>query len=179
MFMNPFRSKMMLSFVNPFRLRCGGLLTVLCLALNVNPSFADEFNQLFAAAVLGKPERVKFLLSDGVAVNSQTETGKTALMGACFNGNIRVVKVLLTYGADVNLKDEQGITALMDAVMFGSEKLVELLIVAGADVEAKDKQGVSALDRAQKAKLETIVTLLEQAVKQQTDTKNTDDPSAQ
>ncbi len=169
---------MKLNLFNTF-LRHIGLIIVLLLTWNINLSYANDFNQLFAAAVLGKSERVKFLLSEGVDVNSQTETGKTALMGASFNGNIRVVKVLLTYGADVNKKDNQGVTALMDAVMFGNEKLVEFLIMAGADTQAQDNQGVSVLERAQKTKSESLISLLEQSTQQQADQKTSDDQSTQ
>jgi len=33
----------------------------------------------------------KFILSEGVDVNEKSATGRTALMAACFNGNLRVV----------------------------------------------------------------------------------------
>ena len=128
-----------------------------------HPGFSAEINNLFSAAILGKTERVKSLLADGVDVNGKTATGRTAMMAASFNGNVRVARILLAYGADVNLSDNLGSTALMDAVVFGSEELVKLLITAGADIYAVDKQNVSVIDKAKKTDFSNIVILLEKA----------------
>ena len=116
--------------------------------------FALDGDHLFSFAILGKTERIKSLLADGVDVNTVTATGRTAMMAASFNGNIRVVKVLLAYGADVNVVDNMGSTALMDAVIFGNEELVKLLLTAGANVDAVDKQNISVLEKAKKDKIQ-------------------------
>lgn len=125
---------------------------------------AAESDYFFSAAIAGKTERVKSLLSEGIDVNVITSTGRTAMMAASFNGNIRVVQILLAYGASVNLADNQGSTALMDAVIFGNKALVKLLITAGADVNAVDQQNISVLDKAKKTKYSNIVKILEPLV---------------
>ena len=125
--------------------------------------FAEDANDLFAAAVTGKLERTEALLGQGVDVNSKTESGRTALMGASFSGNLRVVKALLAYGADVNLADHAGTTALMDALVFGHEDIVNLLITAGADVNAADKQNLTVMAKAKKTGLDNLVKILEKA----------------
>mgnify|MGYP000630248737 FL=1 len=139
------------------------LLLFLLLAFS-HSGFSADIKDLFSAAIFGKTERVKFLLSEGVDVNAKTATGRTAMMAACFNGNIRVVRTLLAYGADVNIADKLASTALMDAVVFGSEELVKLLITSGADVNAQDKQAISVLDKAKKTKYANIVKILEKAI---------------
>ncbi len=137
---------------------------ILLLLFSSQSIFALNGDHFFSFAILGKTERVKSMLADGIDVNTTTATGRTAMMAASFNGNIRVVKVLLAYGADVNVVDNMGSTALMDAVIFGSEELVKLLITAGANVDAVDKQNISVLEKAKKTKYSNIVKILEPLV---------------
>jgi ankyrin repeat protein len=118
---------------------------------------AEDANDLFAAAIGGKLERMEALLAQGIDVNSKTGTGRTALMGASFTGNARVVKTLLAYGADVNLADNAGTTALMDALVFGNEDIVNLLITAGADVNA------AVINKAKKTGRDNLIKILEKA----------------
>ncbi|NOR71400.1 MAG: ankyrin repeat domain-containing protein [Methylomarinum sp.] len=138
----------------------------LLLLISISPSaLCTDIDSLFAAAILGKTERIKFLLASGVDVNGKTATGRTAMMAASFNGNIRVARVLLAYGADVNLIDNLGSSALMDAVIFGNGELVELLITSGADVKVEDNQKTSVLEKAKRTKSTTIIKILEAAIK--------------
>lgn len=85
--------------------------------------FSAESNELFSAAVSGNIARLQTLLSKGIDINSKTESGRTAVMGASFKGNYRIVKALLAYGADVNIVDNNGSTALMDAMFFADERI--------------------------------------------------------
>lgn len=124
---------------------------------------AEDSNDLFAAAIMGKNARIEALLAQGVDVNGLTAGGRTALMGASYQGNIGIVKTLLAYGADVNIADAMGTTALMDALAFGDATIVNLLIAAGADINAQDKQNVTVLGRAKKIGNEQIIKILEQA----------------
>jgi ankyrin repeat protein len=144
-------------------------ITFIYLLIFAFPVYSADANSLFSAAMLGKTERVKSILSQGVDVNEKSTTGRTALMAACFNGNLRVVRILLAYGANVNLADNLGSTALMEAVTFGNEKLLNLLITAGADTTAIDKQNMSVLDKAKTTKHTHIVKSLEKLA---TDNKN-------
>ncbi|MDO9423638.1 MAG: ankyrin repeat domain-containing protein [Methylobacter sp.] len=124
---------------------------------------AEDGQDLFAAAMMGKIDRAEALLAQGIDVNSKTSGGRTALMAASFNGNVRIVKLLLAYGADINLADNLGVTALMDALVFGNEDIVNLLIAAGADVNALDKQNVTVMGRAQKIAHKKVIEILEKA----------------
>jgi ankyrin repeat protein len=124
---------------------------------------AEDGQDLFAAARMGKLERTEALLAQGIDVNSKTAGGRTALMAASFSGNVQIVKSLLAYGADVSLADNSGATALMDALVFGNEDIVNLLIAAGADVNALDKQNVTVMGRAKKTAHDKVVKILEKA----------------
>ncbi|WP_340123491.1 ankyrin repeat domain-containing protein [Methylobacter svalbardensis] len=124
---------------------------------------AQDGQDLFAAAMIGKIDRTEALLAQGIDVNSKTAVGRTALMAASFNGNVRIVKLLLAYGADVSLADNLGVTALMDALVFGNEDIVNLLIAAGADVNALDKENVTVMGRAKKTDHKKVIEILEKA----------------
>ncbi|HIF55487.1 MAG TPA: ankyrin repeat domain-containing protein [Methylococcaceae bacterium] len=66
-------------------------IVFLSLLVFASPGYPMDAKNLFSAAMLGKTDRVKFILSEGVDVNEKSATGRTALMAACFNGNLRVV----------------------------------------------------------------------------------------
>lgn len=158
-----FRLKLLNDF--PMTIKVSLLFFLLIISLS---SFSAEVDPLFSAAIQGKTERVKSLLSDGLDVNGISSTGRTAMMGASFNGNIRIVKTLLSYGADVNIADNLGNTALMDAVFFGNEALVNLLISAGAVIDTVDKNGLSAIDKAKMTPLTKLIKALEKAQTEKT-----------
>ncbi len=59
---------------------------------------------------------VELLITKGANVNSQNESGKTALMLAAFSGKINVIKELVNNGAAYDLKDNSGCTVMHYAV---------------------------------------------------------------
>jgi ankyrin repeat protein len=70
--------------------------------------------------------------------------GRTALMLACFEGNLALARRLLAAGADVNARDRDGDTALMFAAFRGHAALVRLLLEHGADIHAQARNGWTA-----------------------------------
>ncbi len=85
-------------------------------------------------------------IPSGGQLNARDHLGKTPLMLAAENGDLRRVKALIAKGADVNAKDHaRRRTALMEAASSGSVDCVQALIAAGADVNAKDHVGNTAL----------------------------------
>ena len=64
-------------------------LLMLLLALPT-ATYAEDSKDLFAAAMSGKIDRTEALLVKGVDVNSKTASGRTALMAASFNGNVKI-----------------------------------------------------------------------------------------
>lgn len=66
---------------------------------------------LMLAAFKDNSEIVKFLLESGVEIDAQTSAGKTALMHAAQNGNVRVCQQLIKFGANLSLTDRNELTA--------------------------------------------------------------------
>lgn len=106
-----------------------------------NMSTAERYKEhrtdLMFAALEGKTETVKTLLSQGADVNAKDDAGRTALMFATINLHSETVKELLEHGAEVNVSDNDGMTALMLAASSGSADIVQTLLDKGADLNAK------------------------------------------
>ena len=111
--------------------------------------------QLLISVRCNDESEVEKLLKNGADVNAVYENGMTALMWACYNGNLDIAKFLIAKGAEVNSQKQDGETALMLACMNGhwdivktdivKMDIVKLLIANKADVNAKDKKGNTAL----------------------------------
>lgn len=76
-----------------------------------------------------------------------------------------IVEMLISAGADVNASSRIGMTPLMAAASIGRGEHVEMLLTKGAKIQSQDSRGRTALDFAKKRKHDTVVKLLEQAVK--------------
>ncbi|HTL48089.1 MAG TPA: ankyrin repeat domain-containing protein [Verrucomicrobiae bacterium] len=68
--------------------------------------------ELLRAALIGTPESVQSLISQGLDVNIRGDLEMTPLMLAAQDGRLEVVKLLLQHGADVNAQNIVGQTAL-------------------------------------------------------------------
>ncbi|MEE2909162.1 MAG: ankyrin repeat domain-containing protein, partial [Candidatus Poribacteria bacterium] len=66
---------------------------------------------LSIAAATGKSKMVKFLLKQGVDINSRNKDGGTALHGAVFLGRSKSVQLLLEHGIDIKAQSHNGIKA--------------------------------------------------------------------
>lgn len=132
-------------------------------------AFAEEPDEktkelnFYTAAKEGRLSQVKAMLSVGGNVNSKNPAGRTALMGAAYNGNRKVVQTLLVEGADPNQTDAQGKTALMMAVANVKLDVVSELIKAGADVTVEDSNKKTAMALAERTKNKKLIKLLESA----------------
>lgn len=75
---------------------------------------------------------------------------RTALMEACWRGDIDEAKRLIADGADVNARNANGTTPLMYAKTYtfttGDIALLTLLLANGADANARDNAGKTASD---------------------------------
>jgi hypothetical protein len=74
----------------------------------------------------------RLLLEHGADINVQSQTGRTPLHWASFNGRLEVVRLLLEHGADVEAKNNDGKTALQEAADRRRNEVVELLREHGA-----------------------------------------------
>jgi ankyrin repeat protein len=93
-------------------------------------------------ATKNKQEEVaKLLISYGADVNAQDETGKTPVVYATENADLKITKLLLTNEA--NIKDNPELLNI--AVKKECREIVEVLLEHGADVNTSDKCGRTAL----------------------------------
>lgn len=76
------------------------------------------------------------------------DSGETALMLACYIGNIDVVKFLLDLGLDINYKSKNNETALSIAYTNGFVDITKLLIERGANVNVILENGKTLHDTA-------------------------------
>ena len=98
----------------------------------MNAKNADGVAPLHAALAIGptRPAKrseariVMILLNAGAEVNSQANSGETALLGAALSGEIEVVSILLEAGADVNARSTDWGTPL-DAAVSMRDSLME------------------------------------------------------
>ena len=100
---------------------------------------------------------MKFHLANGIKVNAQDKTGKTALLWAVRSRKHPVVSHLLARGANPNLADNSQVTPLFWAVRMRRNELVSQLLSKGSDIGHKDKRGKTVLDYA---KDETVIAIL-------------------
>ena len=64
-----------------------------------------ELNQLHSAERDSNVTEMKLTLPPGFSVDSRNATGRTPLMNAALNGNVRAVKSIMKRGADPSLME--------------------------------------------------------------------------
>jgi hypothetical protein len=121
------------------------------------PEDTTPERDLFRSAGSGDVDAVKYHLANGVRVNAQDKTGKTALLWAVRSQRHAVVSHLLARGANPNLADNSEVTPLFWAVRMRRNELVAQLLSKGADIGHKDKRGRTVLDYS---KDETVTAIL-------------------
>ncbi|MCX5728019.1 MAG: ankyrin repeat domain-containing protein, partial [Nitrospirae bacterium] len=88
---------------------------------------------LIMAAWHGRLDVAKYLLAQGVDVNTTYDAGNTALIVAAWHGHLDVVLHLLSAGADIAVKNRGGHDALVWAAEHGHLAIVDSLLSAGAN----------------------------------------------
>ena len=141
----------------------GKLLTAAAIALCLVglcglTTYAQNLDkQLVVAAEFGKIDEVKKILA-------QNKDKTTAIMGACFLGDLDAVKKLLSEGVHVNVKEPAyGNTPLCFASFGGHKEIVKLLIDKGADVNVKNKLGGTPISLASAKSYQELVDLLKKS----------------
>ena len=101
--------------------------------------------RLILVARYGHEGQVRFLLQNGVDVNTRGPLGVTALIAAAEGGHGTVVALLLSHGADPNLQTQTGESALIGAAARGDVETIKQLLAAGAKVDLATSNGETAL----------------------------------
>ena len=115
---------------------------------------------LFEAAVNGKSQIVRWLLSLGADVSAADENGFSPLLGAV-TMDLATAKLLYEAGADINTRNNIGQTLLHGSVYYGNVEMAQWLLSLGADVSAADEDGFTPLHRAVTKDLATAKSLYE------------------
>ena len=106
-------------------------------------AFGDTL--LHRAAALGQVEMIKFLVSQGLGVNTQDLVGNTPLHTAVAPQSL---EALLSLGARMELKNILGETAFLKAARLGKVKAARHLIKKGTNLQALDEKKRTALQLA-------------------------------
>jgi ankyrin repeat protein len=118
---------------------------------------------IFAAAALGKVERLKALArADPQLVHAYSPDGWTALHLAAHFGQREAVAVLLAAGASVGARSQNSMhnMPLHAAMPGGKSEIVEVLLASGAEVNAQQEGGFTALHEAALQGSAALVKLL-------------------
>ena len=130
---------------------------------NIDQTDNDRETALSLAAIKGRLNIVKFLVSHGANVNHVNANGLTPLMMASLTGYSDTIKFLLEKGANINAVTPEGKTSLMFAVINGRIGLVKILLEnepIKVDIHAVDRDGQTALMMAENLGFSNIVQLL-------------------
>ncbi len=120
-------------------------------------------SMLHEAAMTGRTEICRTMVTLGSDPNSAGLRGWTPLMGAAAEGHEKTVVALLDAGADPNSRNDLGRTALMFASNYGLTAVVRDLLGRGADPNRvpTDETGWTALmAAADSGHIETVRALL-------------------
>ena len=105
-------------------------------------SYYDNIARMVAA---NDPGTVAKLVSDGHNPDETDDSGRSGLLIAATDGNLRIASVLIKAGAHLGFKDRLGNTPLHYAVERNHEDVVQLLLDAGASVDAENANGTTPL----------------------------------
>jgi ankyrin repeat protein len=107
--------------------------------------------ELWDAARTGDLDKVRDLVTGGLAIDSQNKFASTPLLYAAGAGHLEVVSWLLDQGADINYRTPRDFhtggrfCALHQATAGGHLKVVQHLLQRGAKIDLKDGFGDTAL----------------------------------
>ncbi|MEK4094162.1 ankyrin repeat domain-containing protein [Viridibacillus sp. FSL R5-0477] len=100
---------------------------------------------LFEAVEKQDSNAVKKALKSEQDINTQDGKGRTALMIATYNNDVKSAKVLTEAGADVNIQDDMQNSPFLYAGAEGYLDIVKLTSKAGADPKITNRYGGIAL----------------------------------
>lgn len=116
-----------------------GAIVKATLATGGDPAIADAqgFTPLHAAAMMGRVENVRLLMTLSKSVDVQSTFGVTPLMLAASAGCADCTQLLAGQSHDIDIKDGAGDTALLRAVRAQHMDTVKILLQKGANQNAR------------------------------------------
>lgn len=104
---------------------------------------------LAGAAYRGRIEVVKFLYTQGIAIDSKSIfSGQTALHLSVRSEHMDIINFLISIGADVNTIDDKGNTSLHYAAISNNAEIAKILVDSGADTNAINHDGETPFEAA-------------------------------
>lgn len=143
-------------------------MVVLCLVVDLQASQKAELkasdftseNVLHDAVRANEFEMVKYLVKQGVSIDTQDEYGYTPLHLAVRLNQYDIISFLIDHKANINTTDEYEDTPLIDATRNNETDIAKLLICNGAKRNVADINGMTTLQHSAKNKNQEIVNLL-------------------
>ncbi|KAF3904418.1 Ankyrin-1 [Orbilia brochopaga] len=108
------------------------ILEIAQLLLPSKPKDQELGPTLWDAANRGQAKVATMLLDAGADKNYKTDSNRSVLHTAAYNGHEEVVRVLLLRRVDLDLIDEYGDSAIKDAASWSYTNVIKLLLDAGA-----------------------------------------------
>ena len=87
------------------------------------------------AALRGRKETAKLLISSGADVNAKNVEGGTPFHLAAEEGQQQIVELLISKKADINARDNKGKTPLDWAATWGLKEIADLLRKHGGETK--------------------------------------------
>jgi ankyrin repeat protein len=100
---------------------------------------------LAVAAIEGRAEVARLLISHGAQLECKDDDGATAFYLACAQGNIDTAEILATAGADINTIDTKFCTPCLTASANGIVPILQMLMDRGAQLERPNRAGQTPL----------------------------------
>lgn len=115
---------------------------------NLNSAWHHALTPLMRAALFGREDLVKELLSLGINIHMRNFDGNNALWLACVSGNAAIVEMLLEAGIDIDNRNVTGATSLMFTSSSGKYALMKILLDYGADAFIRNDDDFLAVELA-------------------------------
>ena len=139
-------------------------------ALRANATKAQLERAFLWACEYGRNNVVEFLLQRGVPLQTQANTGQTALHWSVIGGHLDTISLLVNRGANLEAKNAYGATALGQALWSAVHddqqmdyvRVIEILLKAGAKIEDETLAWLAQQTPASSSLKQTIEKVLKQ-----------------
>jgi len=105
-------------------------------------------SSIYNAAAAGDDAAIRTAVESGTNVDAPGKAGRTGLLIAVHNSNLRTAKTLLDLGANPAAADKNGKTPLMWAASRGYNDLLKDMLAKKPELNAQDNAGYTAAHHA-------------------------------